>query len=70
MKLKNNIKLMIIQRGYNSVQEFSKENDLSYYMVRKLSKNETNSIDIKLLVKLCKAFNCEVGDLFYIERSA
>jgi DNA-binding Xre family transcriptional regulator len=39
-------------------------------MVRKLANNETNNIDIELLVDLCNAFDCNVGDLFYIEKAA
>lgn len=70
MELRNNIKILIIQQGYNSVQEFAKENNLSYYMVRKLANNEANGIDVKLLVDLCKAFNCNVGDLFYVNKAA
>lgn len=66
MKLQNNIKMEIIKNGYKSVKDFSDQNGLSYYMVRKLVNSEANSIDIELLVGLCKALNCKVGDLFYI----
>lgn len=70
MTVGNNIKVQIVQHGYRSLQEFAKENDLSYYMIRKLANNESNSIDIELLVKLCEAFDCDVGDLFYIKKAA
>lgn len=66
MILKNNIKIEIIKNGYNSVKEFTDKNGLSYYMVRKLVREETNSIDVDLLVSLCRSLRCEVGDLFYI----
>lgn len=66
MKLQNNIKMEIIKNGYKSVKDFSDQNGLSYYMVRKLVNSEANSIDIELLVGLCKSLNCKVGDLFYI----
>jgi DNA-binding Xre family transcriptional regulator len=70
MELRNNIKVLIIQQGYGSVQEFARKHDLSYYMVRKLANNEANGIDIELLVGLCRAFNCNVGDLFYVDKAA
>lgn len=66
MILENNIKIQIIQKGYKSVKDFTDKTGLSYYMVRKLANNEANSIDIELLVKLCKALNCGIGDLFFI----
>lgn len=70
MVLKNNIKLKIIEKEYKSVQDFSFKNNLSYYKVRKLANNETNSIDIELLVSLCEIFKCNVGDLLYIDKAA
>ncbi|MFD2658573.1 helix-turn-helix domain-containing protein [Gracilibacillus thailandensis] len=66
MILENNIKIQIIQKGYKSVKDFTDKTGLSYYMVRKLANNEANSIDIELLVKLCRTLDCEIGDLFYI----
>ncbi|WP_373894427.1 helix-turn-helix domain-containing protein [Virgibacillus sp. CBA3643] len=70
MELHNNIKILIIQQGYKSVQEFAKKNGISYYMVRKLANNEANGIDINLLVDLCRAFNCEIGDIFFINKAS
>lgn len=67
MELQNNVRVLVAQHGYKSFQEFTKANNISYYMVRKLANNETNSIDIELLLNLCKAFNCNIDDLFYIE---
>lgn len=68
MHLNNTIKLQIIKHGYRSIRDFSEKHDLSYYMVRKLANNESTSIDIEVLIKLCDAFNCEIGDLFYITK--
>jgi len=67
MSIDNHIKLQIVKNGYKTVLEFSKTNDLSYYMVRKLINNESTSIDIGLLLKLCDLFNCKIDDLFYIK---
>ena len=68
MQLKNNIRVLMAQQGYKSLQEFANKNNLSYYMVRKLTNNETNSIDIQLLMDLCAAFDCGVDDLIYVEK--
>ncbi len=67
MSIDNHIKLQIVKNGYKTVLEFSETNDLSYYMVRKLINNESTSIDIGLLLKLCDLFNCKIDDLFYIK---
>ena len=67
MSIDNHIKLQIVKNGYKTVLEFSETNDLSYYMVRKLINNESTSINIGLLLKLCDLFNCKIDDLFYIK---
>ncbi len=67
MSIDNHIKLQIVKNGYKTVLEFSETNYLSYYMVRKLINNESTSIDIGLLLKLCDLFNCKIDDLFYIK---
>ena len=67
MSIDNHIKLQIVKNGYKTVLEFSETNDLSYYMVRKLINNESTSIDIGLLLKLCDLFNCKIDDLSYIK---
>lgn len=66
--LENYIKIQIIQNGYNSIKDFTDKTGLSYYMVRKLANNESNSIDIELLINLCKELDCEIGDLFRIRK--
>ena len=66
--LENYIKIQIIQNGYNSIKDFTDKTGLSYYMVRKLANNESNSIDIELLINLCKELDCEIGELFRIRK--
>lgn len=68
MKLSNNIRVLIAQKGYKSLQEFSNKNNLSYYMVRKLANDESNYIDKQLLLDLCTAFDCNINDLFQLEK--
>jgi DNA-binding Xre family transcriptional regulator len=68
MKLKNNVRLLIVRAGYKSLLEFAEEHNISYYLLRKLANNELNSIDIHFLVSLCKALNCDVSDLLYIDK--
>lgn len=66
MMLHNNVKIQIIQKGYRSIKDFTDKTGLSYYMVLKLANNESNSIDIELLLDLCRLLECNVHELFYV----
>jgi len=70
MKLKNNLKLLVIKNGYNSIRDFSERNNLSYVSVLKLSKSESKTIEIKMLMNLCELLNCTIDDLLEIEGQA
>jgi len=70
MKLKNNVRLLVVQAGYKSLLEFAEDKGISYYLLRKLANNETNSIDISFLVSLCEAFKSNVSDLIYVDQQA
>jgi DNA-binding Xre family transcriptional regulator len=65
--LKNNLKALAIQRGYNSVRDFAVSNDLNYVTIINFSKNRPKTIDKTLLVKICSLLDCKVGELLEIE---
>ena len=65
--VKNNLKALAIQRGYNSVRDFAVSNDLNYVTIINFSKDRFKTIDKELLVKICSLLDCQVGDLIEIE---
>lgn len=66
--LRNNLKAIAIQRGYNSVRDFALTHELNYVTIINFSKNRPKTIDKDLLVRLCSLLNCQVGELIEIEK--
>lgn len=69
MEMQNNLRLLMIQKGYKNLLKFAEDNKLSYYLLRKLDKNESNSLDKQFLINLCSTLECELGDLLYLAKS-
>jgi DNA-binding Xre family transcriptional regulator len=68
MELQPKLKSLVIDRGYNSLADFSEKTDTSYYLLRRLAHNKANTIDVKFLVDLCKKLDCQVADLLVIKK--
>lgn len=68
MEIKNNIRLMIIKRGYKSLRKFSIDHGFNYLSLLKLANNQTMTVDKETLVELCEKLDCNIDDLLYIER--
>ena len=70
MEFKNNIRLEIVKQGYNSISSFCEQNDLSYQKIYRLVKQKNGGFHIGTIIEVCEALNCDVGDLFYIEKES
>ncbi|WNS74266.1 helix-turn-helix transcriptional regulator [Bacillus sp. DTU_2020_1000418_1_SI_GHA_SEK_038] len=68
MELHTRVRALVADKGYKSLQKFAKDNGLSYYLLRKLANNETNSFDRDFLINLCNKLDCEVGELLVIKK--
>lgn len=66
MELKNNIKVLLIQKGYKSLRSFAKLHNIKYESLNYLVNGEAKSISYELIVQLCTALECDINDLFYI----
>lgn len=62
------IKALVVAKGYNSVSHFSKEEEVSYYLLRRLMHGTANSLDVPFLVDVCKKLDCEIGDLIILNK--
>ncbi len=68
MELQPKVRSLVLDRGYKSLLEFAEENELSYYLLRKLANNKANAIDVNLLIGVCEALDCEVGELLVLKK--
>lgn len=68
MKLKNNLKVLIIVKGYKSMKQFCEIHNLTYDTISRLANGRGESFHFETITKVCDALDCEIGDLFYIEK--
>ena len=68
MTVGNNIRELVYRSGFKSLLEFSEQNNINYYFLRKIANNKATNINCQFLIELCAVLNCEVGDLLYIKK--
>ncbi len=66
-ELKNNLRLLMAKNGIRTMVELEEKSGVSRQVLDRLDKNKSKRLDFETVVKLCKLFDCEVGDLFYLE---
>lgn len=68
MQLKNKLKVLIILEGYKSMKQFCEIHNLAYDTINRLANGRGESFHFDTITKVCEALNCDIGDLFYIEK--
>ncbi|MGE7650526.1 helix-turn-helix domain-containing protein [Peribacillus frigoritolerans] len=68
MVLVTRVRQLIAEKGYKTILKFAEDKKLSYYLLRKLANNETNSFDRKFIIDLCAALDCDIGDLLVLKK--
>jgi putative transcriptional regulator len=66
--LKNNLRLLMAKKGIRTMVELEEKSGVSRQVLDRLDKNKSKRLDFETIVKLCEFFECEVGDLLYLER--
>ncbi|MFD2658572.1 helix-turn-helix domain-containing protein [Gracilibacillus thailandensis] len=67
-ELKNNIRILMAKHDIPSIIELERRSGVSRQVLDRLIKNKSKRLDFDTVVKLCNLFDCEPGDLFYIEK--
>jgi putative transcriptional regulator len=65
--LKNNLRLLMAQNGIRTMVELEERSGVSRQVLDRLDKNKSKRLDFETVTKLCVLFDCEVGDLLYVE---
>lgn len=66
-ELKNNLRLFMAKKGVRTMVELEEKSGVSRQVLDRLEKNKSKRLDFETVTKLCMFFECEVGDLFYLE---
>lgn len=57
------------QKGIRSMVELERLSGVSRQVLDRLDKNKSKRLDFETVVKLCDLFDCEPGDLLYIDEN-
>jgi DNA-binding Xre family transcriptional regulator len=68
MEIKNNVRQLMYKKGYKNLLRFAEDNKVSYYLLRKLANDESNSLDKQFLIDLCSKLDCEIGELLQLSK--
>ncbi|MCK6203961.1 helix-turn-helix transcriptional regulator [Bacillus infantis] len=68
MPIRNNLKVIMADRGVRSYSELARRIDFNNDTVRNFAIGIHRRVDSKLLEAICKELNCELKDLLYIEK--
>ncbi|MCR1833097.1 helix-turn-helix transcriptional regulator [Oceanobacillus caeni] len=66
MVVKNNLRLLMAQHKMN-IQDVSDRTGLSRKSISKLYHEISTQITFDVIEKLCNLFECEIGDLLYLD---
>lgn len=65
--LKNNLRLLMAQNNIRTMVELEEKSGVSRQVLDRLDKNKSKRLDFETLVKLCTLFDCDPGELLYID---
>lgn len=68
MELQPRIKVLVIEKGYNSLADFSEKEKVSYHMLRRLAYKNPKSIEVPFLIDLCEKLDCQISDLLVLKK--
>lgn len=66
--IKNRLPQLMADKKIRSISQLAKDVELDRRTITAIYDETNKGIDYDTLMKLCNFFNCEVGDLLYIER--
>lgn len=65
--LKNNLRILMAKKGVRTMVELEEKAGVSRQVLDRFEKDKSKRLDFETVVKLCNFFECEVGDLLYLE---
>jgi putative transcriptional regulator len=66
-ELKNNLRILMAKSGIRTMVELEEKSGVSRQVLDRLDKGKSKRLDFETVVKLCKLFDVDVGDLLYLD---
>ncbi|EZP77585.1 helix-turn-helix domain-containing protein [Parageobacillus genomosp. 1] len=66
MIVRNNLRVLMAKHKMN-IKDVHEKTGLSRTTISKLYNEESTTIAFETISKLCELFNCDIGDLLYLE---
>ena len=66
-ELKNNLRILMAKNGIRTMVELEEKSGVSRQVLDRLDKNKSKRLDFETVVKLCKLFDVDVGELLYLD---
>lgn len=66
-ELKNNLRILMAKQGIRTMVELEEKSGVSRQVLDRLDKGKSKRLDFDTVIKLCTLFNCDVGELLYVE---
>ena len=67
MIVRNNLRVLMAKHKMN-IKDVHEKTGLSRTTISKLYNEESTTIAFETIGKLCELFNCDVGDLLYLDK--
>jgi putative transcriptional regulator len=68
MKLKSNLHKLMGDRKIRNISELSDATGITRKTLTRLYDDKGTAIEFETVIKLCAFFECNVGDLLYVEK--
>jgi DNA-binding Xre family transcriptional regulator len=68
MKVRNNLPKLMGEKRVKSLKELSRTTNLPYSTLYNFHTEKQETFNAELIKTLCKTFDCEIGDLLYLEK--
>lgn len=66
--IKNRLPQFMAEKRIRSISQLAKSVELDRRTLTAIYDEKNKGIEYDTLIKLCTFFNCEIGDLLYLER--
>lgn len=68
-KVRTRLHILMGEKKIRSINQLSKETGITRATLTRIYDEEANQLDFQTIGKLCTFFECEIGDLLYLDES-
>jgi putative transcriptional regulator len=66
-ELRTNLRILMAKKGVRTMVDLEEKTGVSRQVLDRLDKGKSKRLDFETVTKLCVFFQCEVGDLLFLE---